>query len=220
MNLLALFAKHWEPGQVKTRLAARLGHDCASEIYLAFLHSLLERLAAAGDQRWLVYTPSNSRAAFQQLAGSSWRLVPQSAGDLGQRMAALFGQAFAAGAQHVVLIGSDCPTLPDVHIEQAFELLNRVAVVLGPATDGGYCLIGASGRVPPIFAGVDWSTDRVCEQTLAHLQSAELPYACLPPWHDIDTPEDLERLRHELSRSARAHQQALRDAIENALCSP
>jgi rSAM/selenodomain-associated transferase 1 len=217
MNLLALFAKHWEPGHVKTRLAARWGHERASEIYLAFLRSLLERLAEIGDRRWLVYSPAKSQAAFRQLAGDSWRVVEQSMGDLGQRMAALFSQAFAGGAERVVLIGSDSPTLPDAHIAQAFELLQRVPVVLGPATDGGYCLIGASGRVPPVFTGIDWSTDRVFEQTIAQLEAEGLAFACLPPWHDIDTPHDLERLRHELSRATSSEELTLRAAIEDAL---
>jgi uncharacterized protein len=217
MNLLALFAKHWEPGQVKTRLAARWGNDRASRVYLAFLRCLLGRLATMGDQRWLVYAPASSHAAFQELAGESWHLVEQSMGDLGRRMAALFAQAFAAGATRVVLIGSDAPTLPVAHIEQAFELLNRVPVVLGPAADGGYCLIGARGGVPPVFTEVDWSTDRVWQQTLAHLRAAGLPYVCLPQWHDVDTPEDLEHLRGELSRGTNHEDLALRTAIEAAL---
>jgi rSAM/selenodomain-associated transferase 1 len=219
MNLLALFAKHWQPGTVKTRLAARWGPTRASEVYLAFLRHMLARFAAVGDERWLVFSPAESQAAFRPLPGSGWRLVPQATGDLGQRMAVLFNQAFVRGADPVVLIGSDSPTLPVAHIEQAFELLQDVPVVLGPAADGGYYLIGAAGRAPPVFTGIEWSTPRVWEQTIAHLQAAGLSYACLPPWHDVDTPADLDLLRHELSRATSAEDLALRAAIEHALVS-
>jgi rSAM/selenodomain-associated transferase 1 len=217
MNVLALFAKHWQPGRVKTRLAAKWGPQRASEVYLAFVRCLLARLAAAGDERWLAYTPPESQAEFCQLADPSWQLVEQANGDLGQRMAALFDQAFASGASRVVLIGSDSPTLPAAHIEQAFDSLLYVPVVLGPAHDGGYCLIGASGKVPPIFTGIDWSTDQVLQQTLARLQAAEVAYTCLPPWPDIDTPEDLQRLRAQLAEATHGHELSLRQALEHAL---
>jgi rSAM/selenodomain-associated transferase 1 len=198
MNVLAMFARHWQPGAVKTRLAARWGDERASQIYLAFVRTLLARCATIGDERWLVFTPADARKAFEKLGVGEWRLKEQSTGDLGQRMASLFSEAFTCGARRCVLIGSDSPTLPEEYLTQAFELLGRVPVVLGPARDGGYCLIGARGGVPPVFEGIEWSTDRVLQQTIRRLQSAGVSFALLPEWYDIDTAEDLERLRQEL----------------------
>jgi rSAM/selenodomain-associated transferase 1 len=201
MNVLAMFARYWQPGAVKTRLAAVWGDDRASQIYLAFVRTLLARCAAIGDERWLVFTPADARTAFEELAARDWRLKEQSAGDLGQRMASLFSEAFKCGTRRCVLIGSDSPTLPEDYLTKAFELLERVPLVLGPARDGGYYLIGARGSVPPVFEGIEWGTDRVLQQTIRRLQSAGVSFALLPEWYDIDTAEDLERLRQELQEA-------------------
>jgi glycosyltransferase A (GT-A) superfamily protein (DUF2064 family) len=114
----------------------------------------------------------------------------------------------------VLLIGSDSPTLPAAHMTQAFELLGEVPVVLAPARDGGYCLIGASGGVPPVFDGIDWSTDRVLAQTIERLQLAGLKHASLPAWYDVDTADDLERLRQDLQTTADEQLRRLQRTIQ------
>lgn len=217
MNVLALFAKHWRPGAVKTRLAARWGSAPAARLHLVFLESLLKRLESVGDQRWLAFTPGESRAAFAELAGDNWQLRQQACGDLGQRMAALLDEAFSAGATRVVLLGADSPHLPLPHIRRAFELLEHHRVVLCPAEDGGYCLLGVRGGRPPIFTDIAWSTSQVYARTIQRLQAAGIPYASLPPWYDIDTPADLQRLRDELKTTADPILLQLRDRIEMAL---
>lgn len=217
MNLLALFGKHWQPGAVKTRLAARWGDDVASRLYRAFLENLLLRLGNVADERWLVYTPAGARTAFMELAGDGWQLREQATGDLGKRMATLFAEAFAAGALRVVLIGSDSPNLPVSRIEQAFALLEQNAVVICPADDGGYCLLGARDNVPPIFENIAWSTDQVFMQSTARLCSARVPFTNLEPWYDIDMPADLERLYRDLRTETDANLTQLRAEIESAL---
>lgn len=221
MNVLALLAKYWQPGAVKTRLAARWGGATAARLQQAFLECLLKRLENIGDERWLLFTPGGARAAFAELAGENWRLREQTCGDLGQRMAALFSDAFSAGATRVVLIGADSPNLPLSHIRRAFELLEHHRVVLCPAEDGGYCLLGARDNGLPIFTDIAWSTSQVYAQTIQRLRCADVSYASLPPWYDIDTPADLDRLCADLERGLKTETDAsliqLRNRIEQVL---
>ncbi len=198
MNHLALFGKYWQPGAVKTRLARSLGAEPASQLYRVFLTTLLRRFAAVGDRRWLAYTPAGSAAAFRSVAGESWQLTIQSAGDLGERMQALFDHAFAAGAERVVLIGSDSPSLPIRFVTQAFAQLDHHRVVLGPSTDGGFYLIGAAGAMPDVLRGIRWSTTDVLACTTDRFQRAGAPCFHLPTWYDIDEREQLVQLDHEL----------------------
>ena len=198
MNWFGIFAKYWEPGKVKTRLATALGSQSASDIYRVFVRTLVERFRRCADSRVLCYSPPERARAFEVLAGEDWIARPQAADDLGGRMRSYFDCCFQDGAKRVVLIGSDSPTLPSEYVESAFRLLGETDVVLGPAEDGGYYLIGASRNVPRIFEGIDWSTARVCEQTIARLGELHLSYESLPQWYDVDELTDLGRLRDEL----------------------
>lgn len=202
---LGMLAKYWQPGEVKTRLASAIGAEHAGQVYRAFVELMLARFQQVADCRVLAVTPVERVREFQQLAGQAWRVVPQSSGDFGQRMEAFFEDRFRQGAQRVVLIGSDTPTLPSSYVAEAFVRLRTAPVVLGPADDGGYYLVGATNRVPPIFTEITWSTSLVWEQTVECLRAADCPFATLPPWYDIDDAESLERLRLELLRDA-AHQ--------------
>ena len=220
MNHLGLFAKYWEPGKVKTRLARDLGPLCASKIYLTFLRHLLAGMSEFGDVRTVGYSPPDKRDQFAIEVGSAWGLTPQFDGDLGARMETFFvwahqeNRLVAAGEQSsVVLIGSDTPHLPAALIGQAFAWLQEKAVVLGPSTDGGYFLIGMSERSYPIFENVAWSTESVLDQTIAHLDQQGLDYELLEPMTDIDHLEDLtclsERLKNEPQKFAPRDQELL-----------
>jgi rSAM/selenodomain-associated transferase 1 len=201
MTLLGLFAKHWQPGQVKTRLAATIGYEAASRLHRRFVETLVARFRDVADDRVLCFSPPEAGPEFAPLAAGAWRLVPQVSGDLGRRMQAFFEQAFSFGARKVLLIGSDSPSLPAQYLDQAFDVLTERDVVLGPATDGGYYLLGARDRPPPVFEGIFWSTDRVWAQTVSRLDAAGLAWTPLSPWYDVDTVEDLARLRDELAAS-------------------
>ena len=200
MNQLGIFAKYWQPGQVKTRLARTIGQQPASRLHRLSLQVMLQRYRHLADRRILACWPADRLKAFADLAGSHWTVQPQSPGDLGQRMSHYFQQGFEQGATRIVLLGSDSPTLPDRYVRQALALLHEHPVVLGPAPDGGYYLVGAAGQVPPIFEGVDWSTPRVWRQTTELLSSAGLSYTALPPWYDVDEADDLIRLNAELAQ--------------------
>jgi hypothetical protein len=197
---LGIFARFWQPGQVKTRLAAGLGDSAAAALYRSFVQTLVERFGNMPGRRVLAVTPDDRAGEFGGVAGSQWQVEPQGPGELASRMRRYFEKAFAAGMREVVLIGSDSPTLPRRHVELAFELLNEHEVVLGPSADGGYYLVGAACRVPPIFDGVAMSTPAVWQQTVDRLNAAACSFGRLPEWYDIDTLDDLRRLRAELGQ--------------------
>ena len=126
--------------------------------------------------------------------------LPQKGSDLGGRILDTFRRLFARGFRRVVVIGSDSPTLPVARLTGAFDALQKGAeVVLGPAEDGGYCLVGATRLLPPLFKKIPWGSDRVMRTTLAALDRHGARTVLLPPWYDIDLPRDLERVRREIS---------------------
>jgi rSAM/selenodomain-associated transferase 1 len=112
--------------------------------------------------------------------------------DLGERMASAFACSFELGMDKVVLIGTDCPSLQSEHLNQAFEALTHSDLVLGPATDGGYYLIGMKRRADYLFEGITWSTAEVLSQTLAVATAHGLHFTLLDELSDIDTQEDWE----------------------------
>jgi len=218
-NLLGIFAKFWQPGQVKTRLAVVLGPDRAAAVARACVACLIDRFRNLADERVIAFAPAEKSAPFAELAGADYQLWPQADGDLGQRLRAFFARAFSQGAERVVVIGSDSPTLPRTSLDAAFAQLADHDLVLGPAEDGGYYLLGARPPVPPIFTDIAWSTDQVLAQTLAAASSAALRCTLLPPWWDVDEPADLLRLRRELHAAAAlsAPEQRLRTTLDEAL---
>src|SRR5262245_60573232 len=126
MNVLGIFVKRPEPGQVKTRLAAALGEESACKVYTAFVVDLAERFRAFADRRILCYAPNNDEARwyFGQLACGSFKIWPQPEASLGKRMERFFVEQFAAGRKRVIVIGSDSPTLPTEYVERALQLLD------------------------------------------------------------------------------------------------
>ena len=202
--VLGLFAKWPAPGAVKTRLAGHTSPEWAARVARAFLGDTLERLAALPVRRVLAFAPPEAGTAFAVLAGDGFETMPQSSGDLGQRLASFLDQQLQGGTEAVVVVGADSPTLPPEHVAQAFQALDQADLVLGPTTDGGYYLLGCGRRVPPIFAGIDWSSNRVLAQTVACLADPSWRLALLPPWYDVDTPEDWAMLRGHLAALRRA----------------
>src|SRR5262249_845619 len=143
--------------------------DWAARVADAFLRDTVARLRGFPAERVLAYSPPESRPFFAELVGDGFQLTPQADGDLGQRMAAFFTDLLAAGAEAVVLLGTDTPRLALDSVEQAFQALRGADVVLGPATDGGYYLVGIARRLPPIFDGIAWGGCDVLEQTVRRL---------------------------------------------------
>jgi rSAM/selenodomain-associated transferase 1 len=196
---LGIFAKHWQPGAVKTRLAASIGDEAAATLHRCFVQTLLSRFHNVADRQILYFAPADSADKFHQLDLGRWTLKPQASGDLGERMEHYFSSALSASeSPRTVLIGSDSPDLPLEYLEEAFDKLRNFSVVLGPATDGGYYLIGTSQTVPPIFDDIPWSTPKVWTQTISRLTAAQIPYHVLPEWYDVDDFTGLRRLETSL----------------------
>lgn len=186
---LLIFARYPELGKVKTRLAADLGPDAALAAYRQLLfhtQAVVQPLPAARTL-WLAAEPPP--AAPPLWAGTPQRVQPAAA-DLGQRMAYAFAEAFAEGARRVVVIGSDCPGLSTALLTEAFAQLQHRDVVLGPAHDGGYYLLGLRQPQPALFEGITWSTDAVRRDTLAIAARLGLAVTELPTLRDVDTAED------------------------------
>jgi rSAM/selenodomain-associated transferase 1 len=203
---LGMFVRQPVPGEVKTRLAAELGAQRACEMYSAFLADLTTRFRAAADRRFLCFAPddASARMHFQKLAGIGYGLWPQPPADLGNRLKQFFTDHLHAPADRVVVIGSDSPTLPREFVEQAFEMLKSADCVLGPATDGGYYLIGQRHPGWDLFAGVEWSTNCVLDQTVAQIVKRGIRLALLPVWYDVDTADDWSFLRSHVRALAGA----------------
>jgi rSAM/selenodomain-associated transferase 1 len=201
-RVLGLFAKWPIPGTVKTRLTSDPVFGAA--VARAFLLDTLSRLRAVDARRVLAYAPPGTATDFAALVPDSFLLTSQPDGDLGRRLALFFETQLNEGAPAVVAVGTDSPTLPVSYVERAFQELERAEVVLGPATDGGYYLIGCAGGVPSVFTDIPWGSSRVLAETIARLGDAGGRLAVLPPWYDVDTPEGWDMLCGHVAALRRA----------------
>jgi rSAM/selenodomain-associated transferase 1 len=193
--LLIIFAKEPRPGQVKTRLSPPLSPEEAAQLYHSFLLDILEEMVRVPEVRLAVaFSPPGAQAWFRGLAPPGADLFPQAGADLGERMARAFAQGFAAGFGPILLRGSDVPDLPAAVVSEAREVLaaGRAQVVLGPATDGGYHLVGLAEPQPRLFQGPAWSSSTVLTDTVSLARQLGLRVHFLPPWPDIDTYDDLQ----------------------------
>lgn len=192
---LILFARTPVAGQVKTRLIPALGVEGATGLHRRLVLRTLRTAAAfcrtAGVELEIRFD-GGSDEAMRHWLGDTWRLRPQCDGDLGKRMAEAFALAFREGVPAAVLIGSDVPGLTAERLAAAFDALSHDAAVFGPATDGGYYLVGLARPTPALFRGVAWGTDTVLADSLRILEREGTPQtALLEPLDDVDRPEDL-----------------------------
>lgn len=185
---LIVFIKAPRPGYVKTRLAATLGAAAAARVYAQMTGILLKQLAPLRNVE-LRYAPDDAFAEIQPFLRDGWTAFPQGAGNLGARLHAAFAETFARGAKQVVVIGSDCPTVRTHDIETAWLHLATHDVVIGPANDGGYWLVGLRKPCPSLFDGIRWSTAAVLSDTTERARRAGLSMQLLRPLTDIDTED-------------------------------
>jgi uncharacterized protein len=193
MNLLGIFARRPDPGRTKTRLAKSIGDDAAAAVYAAFVEDLISRCENLAEQFIVAATPSDRLTTtwFRSRVADSTTVDFQPNGDLGDRIEWFFQRAFEKGCKKVVLIGSDSPDLPSAIISSAFRELDDFDVVLSPAADGGYVLIGLSRYSPGMFADVRWSAVTTLADTLHAAKKRALSVRLLQLWYDIDVVENL-----------------------------
>ena len=197
---VAIMAKAPLAGQVKTRLCPPLSPDEAAGLYRCFLLDKIQQVRALERARPVIaYAPADRGEIFEALAPDLSRL-PQQGSDLGVRLTRVLEDLLAAGHPAAVAIDSDTPNLPVGLLQQAVDRLAdpELDVVLGPTEDGGYYLIGIRAPQPELFSAMPWSTPDVLPETLHRAQRRSLRLLQLPPWYDVDTPDDLGRLRADL----------------------
>lgn len=190
---LLVFARVPALGRVKSRLAAGVGQPAALAVYRELLAITNAAIVEAGAPAtvWLADTAGPEPTATEAQEWATLAACCQPEGDLGERMTTAFAAAFATGAERVAIIGTDCPGLRASHLTQAFAALEDADVVLGPATDGGYYLLGLRQPQPELFQNKTWSTDSVLSDTLADAHRLGLRVALLPELRDVDNAGDL-----------------------------
>lgn len=189
---LLIFAKAPEPGFSKTRLIPVLGAARAAAAHETLSKRVFQAVATS-QLNIALWGASAHPALAQWAAENGWTLQQQHGDDLGQRMSHALARTLAGGAGRAILIGTDCPLMSADYVAQAEAALDTADVVLGPAEDGGYVLIGCKRTEPALFRDIDWGTDRVLQQTLRAASQAQRSVALLDALWDVDRPEDWQR---------------------------
>jgi len=201
---LALMCKAPVGGESKTRLCPPLRPDEAAALSACFIADVaasVAEAASAGNARgYAMITPEGAEAAFAGLLPEEVSILPQRGADLSARLVNAGADLLAAGHAGVCFINADGPTLPPALLAMAVAALRdpEERVVLVPAIDGGYALIGLNREAPGLFADIAWSTSQVLAQTLVRATRLGLPLSILPAWYDVDDAAGLELLCQEL----------------------
>lgn len=189
-DYLLVFTKYPVPGRVKTRLIPAIGAEAAALLHRRLTEQTLAEMRKLPARLKVCYDGA-TRAEMRDWLGEL-ELREQGGGNLGERLSRAVALSFREGARRVVVVGTDAPALTAETASEAFQLLENIDLVLGPARDGGYYLIGLSRPAPELFTGIEWSSEKVLRQTLA--AAAGLRVALLQEMADIDRPEDLALL--------------------------
>ncbi len=183
-------------GRVKTRLQPEYSPAQAAAVHAAMARTFIEKIARLFPSAWV----AADLPTHPFFAGFGLTIMPQGSGDLGARMSRMLLLALDYGAEGVLFTGTDSPHMSDARLLAAIRALVHVDVVIGPAEDGGYDLIGVRGAYLTLFSDIPWSTASVCDTTLARAQEAGLRYRCLSTGFDVDAPADVQRSQRILGR--------------------
>ena len=219
---ILLFVKLPEEGDVKTRLAKEIGPDFVQTLYRNFVLDLLETLKRGKWPIIINYHPPESGKAISSWLGKNYLYSPQNGADLGERMKNAFKDAFASGFSKAVIIGSDMPDLELSVLSKAFSALDSDDVVMGPAVDGGYYLMGFRQTcfLPKVFEGISWGTDSVFKDTLTILGKKNCQVNMLHELRDVDTIDDLRSLYYRNRNTAFAESRTMKyisDALKRGI---
>jgi rSAM/selenodomain-associated transferase 2/rSAM/selenodomain-associated transferase 1 len=191
---LIIFTRYPEPGRAKTRLIPVLGKEGAASLHREMTERTLmwaKSLSRKNPDLIEIWFEGGTRRMMEEWLGPEFNYFHQGDGDLGERMARAFQDNFLKGKKDVVLVGVDCPELTAFHGQAAFDALKDHDLVLGPTSDGGYCLIGLKRMVPEIFRSIAWGTDTVHRETLKRAKNKGISVKNLNILHDVDEPQDL-----------------------------
>ena len=187
---LVIFVRNPVLGQVKTRLAKDIGNERALAIYLQLLQHTLKITRSLSFRKFIYYADEVSDYDLWSVPGYTKRM--QSGTNLGERMLNSFKELFEQGFTRIVIIGSDCLQLQTENLQEAVTLLESNTAVIGPASDGGYYLLGLTKLYPDLFVNKPWSTDQVLTKTIDDFNNQGISYALLEELSDIDDITDLE----------------------------
>lgn len=193
-NRLILFTRYPVPGKVKTRLIPALGPEGSCELHRLMTERTLRRLreySVSPSMGLEVRFDGGDQTLMKTWLGQDLTFCDQGPGDLGVRLERAVSEAFQSGTKRVVIVGSDCPGLNPEILHKAFDGLTDHDLVLGPANDGGYYLIGLTRPLSPLFADIPWGTGAVFKRTYEVAKRSGLKQLILEPLDDIDRPEDL-----------------------------
>lgn len=193
-NSILIFTRYPEAGKTKTRMIPLLGAQEAANLQRQMTEHTLTTVKQLQGQLMvnvaIFYTGGNLQLMRSWL-GDEYDYVNQGEGDLGIRLSAAFQRGFEQGMGKVMIIGIDCPDLTETILRKGVEALSQHDLVLGPAIDGGYYLIGTQRWIPQLFKDISWGTGEVLNETKAIATQLNLKTALLPQLADIDRPEDL-----------------------------
>ncbi|MCM2373966.1 TIGR04283 family arsenosugar biosynthesis glycosyltransferase [Aporhodopirellula aestuarii] len=193
-NRVIVFSRYPEPGVTKTRMIPALGAERAAQLQQALTKRTLAVVNDFGADHSCdleVRFAGGEASRMSRMFGAGLTYRSQSGGDLGQRLTDAFATAFHEGATRVVVMGSDCPEIDSAILDEAFNALSHVDVVLGPAIDGGYYLIGLSANQPHLFEKIEWGSENVLRQTARKAKQSRCKVHYLQTLSDVDYPEDL-----------------------------
>jgi len=197
--LFGLLARDPQAGKIKPGLVEALGAPAAARMSRSFIMDLCERFAhLSATHRVLAYAPRGARKAVGLLASRHWRLVQQQGTSQGQVLAELFEYAFRLGCQRAVVMVTDCPTVPDAFVIDAFDRLLIDDVVLGPTVSGGIYLVGLSLERPELFLGVDFGAEGVMDALVDRAEAFGLILGLVPHWYEVDDRAGLDLLAGHL----------------------
>ena len=195
MERLIVFARYPTPGFAKTRLIPALGAEGAAKLQGRLTEHVLKTANEIQSVRSIDvemrFTGSSQQEMQDRFGSINTSFVPQCEGDLGTRLQHAAKAAFDAGIKKVVIVGTDCPDIDAKYLIQAFDALNQSDVVLGPAFDGGYTLMGLKAPLPELFSGIEWGTNKVLSTTRERCKAMKRKVHLLGPYSDVDHPEDL-----------------------------
>lgn len=190
---LIVFTRYPEPGKTKTRMIPALGAEGAAGLQRQMTEKTIkvaQQLQFFSPVDLAIYFNGGSQELMQAWLGNL-NFYAQSRGDLGEKLRSALEDSFSQGFNRIVVIGIDCPDLTASILAQAFQSLETADLVIGPAVDGGYYLIGLKFLIPEVFQNIDWGTSLVLDQTKTQAEMLSLSIKYLPTLQDIDRPEDL-----------------------------
>ncbi len=201
-NALILFAIIPATGKTKNRMMPFLSAEECMSLCNCFLRDVYEKARASGADVYVFFTPRDRREEFRMILGSDVVLLPQHGEDLGQKMKNAIGSVLRMGYSKVVLMGTDIPHIHTETIKNAFENLNYKDIVIHPALDGGYYLIGMKRECESIWNIRRYGTNTVMYDTLQHMKAENLSTAVGQMYYDIDDKDDLKQLWNDIKRGA------------------